>query len=107
MKDDKGKVIFLLLAGATAGIVTGLLLAPETGESARANLRRSASKWGDDLGKLFKGGSTADEPGHVNREAIVPEDKDAADALMQRMSASAPSTNPNDANFDSSANPNA
>jgi hypothetical protein len=26
MKDDKGKVIFSLIAGATAGIVAGLLL---------------------------------------------------------------------------------
>ena len=32
MKDEKGKVILSLLAGATAGIVAGLLLAPETGE---------------------------------------------------------------------------
>jgi hypothetical protein len=100
MKDDKGKVIFSLLAGATAGIVAGLLLAPETGDSARASLRSSASKLGDDLGKLVKGAlgkaTAGEEPGHLNREAIVPEDKDAADALLQRMSGSAPSTNPND-----------
>ena len=35
MKDDKGKVILSLLAGATAGIVAGLLLAPETGDETR------------------------------------------------------------------------
>ncbi len=45
-KDTAGKVIFSLLAGATAGIVAGLLLAPETGEEARHGLRESARKWG-------------------------------------------------------------
>ena len=54
MKDDKGKVIFSLIAGATAGIVAGLLLAPETGDETRASLRKSATKLGGDLSKLAK-----------------------------------------------------
>ena len=58
MKDDNGKVIFSLLAGATAGIVTGLLLAPETGDETRAGLKQSASKFGDDFNKLLKDGLT-------------------------------------------------
>ncbi|WP_426490651.1 YtxH domain-containing protein [Hymenobacter sp. 102] len=56
MQDTKGKVIFSLLAGATAGIVAGLLLAPETGEEARASLKKSAGRFGDDLSKLLKDG---------------------------------------------------
>lgn len=56
MQDTKGKVIFSLLAGATAGIVAGLLLAPETGEEARASLKKSASRFGGDLNKLLKDG---------------------------------------------------
>ncbi len=44
MSNDNGKVIVSLIAGATAGIVAGLLLAPETGESTRAGLRRSVAK---------------------------------------------------------------
>ena len=89
MKDDKGKVILSLLAGATAGIVAGLLLAPETGEETRSGLRRSATKWGDDLSKLVKDtlakaqGSPA---GHTNPDAAVSEDKQAADRLLQGMS---------------------
>ena len=54
MKDNNGKVILSLLAGATAGIVAGLLLAPETGDQTRSGLKKSASKWGGDLNKLFK-----------------------------------------------------
>lgn len=58
MEDTKGKVILSLLAGATAGIVAGLLLAPETGDEARASLKKSASRLGDDLGKLLKDGKS-------------------------------------------------
>jgi hypothetical protein len=56
MQDTKGKVILSLLAGATAGIVAGLLLAPETGDETRSGLKKSASKFGGDLNKLLKGG---------------------------------------------------
>jgi len=56
MQDTKGKVILSLLAGATAGLVAGLLLAPETGDETRASLKKSASKLTDDLSKLLKDG---------------------------------------------------
>ncbi|MCC3155262.1 YtxH domain-containing protein [Hymenobacter sp. BT770] len=91
MKDDKGKVILSLLAGATAGIVAGLLLAPETGDDARSNLRRSASKWGGDLGKLVKDTLAkvqGAQPGHTNPDAAVSEDKEAADRLLEGLGGS-------------------
>jgi gas vesicle protein len=92
MKDDKGKVIFSLIAGATAGIVAGLLLAPETGDDTRANLKRSASKWGDGLNKLVKDTLAkvqGHEPGHVNTNASLSEDKQAADRLLAGLDANA------------------
>ena len=99
MKDDKGKVIISLLAGATAGIVAGLLLAPETGDETRSGLRRSAAKWGGDLSKLFKdtlakaqGGASDYTSSHAssqtNPDASASEDKEAADRLLQGLSAS-------------------
>ena len=92
MKDDsKGKVILSLLAGATAGIVAGLLLAPETGDDARTNLRQSASQVGrrpeqklakEALAKAAE--QPADEAsGPTNPNAAVSEDKQAADRLLQ------------------------
>jgi gas vesicle protein len=88
MKDDKGKVIFSLLAGATAGVVAGLLLAPETGDQVRAGLRRSASKWSGDLSRLMKDtlAKVQGGAGHTNPDAAVSEDKDAADRLLQGLS---------------------
>ena len=90
MKDDKGKVILSLLAGATAGVVAGLLLAPETGDDTRSQLRRSAAKWGGDLSKLVKGAiakaqGPADAPDHTNPDAAVSEDKETADRLLQSL----------------------
>ncbi len=49
MKDNSGKIILALLAGASAGVVAGILMAPETGETTRDNLKKSASKLGSDL----------------------------------------------------------
>ena len=95
MKDDKGKVIFSLLAGATAGIVAGLLLAPETGDDTRSNLRRSASKWGGELSKLVKdtlAKAQGAAPDHTNPDAAVSEDKEAADRLLQGLSSGTVST---------------
>jgi gas vesicle protein len=104
MKDDNGKVIFSLIAGATAGIVAGLLLAPETGDETRASLRKSASKWGGDLSKLAKDALAkvkGEATGHTNPDAAVSEDKQAADRLLQGLSANAPETyNEEDPDYD-------
>ena len=54
MKDQNGKIILSLLAGASAGIIAGLLLAPETGEETRTTLKKSAAKFSDDLTKIFQ-----------------------------------------------------
>ncbi|AWM35005.1 YtxH domain-containing protein [Hymenobacter nivis] len=82
MNDDKGKVIFSLLVGATAGIVAGLLLAPETGDDARSQIRESATKWADDLKKRAQRalGQTPAVP------APGTGDQAAADALLRSMS---------------------
>lgn len=93
MPKDNGKVIVSLLAGATAGIVAGLLLAPETGEDARKGIRESAKNWwGSGLGKLaqdalakLQGTSPTTNP-----DAAVSEDKNAADALFDSMSTAEP-----------------
>jgi gas vesicle protein len=88
MQDTKGKVIFSLLAGATAGIVAGLLLAPETGDETRSGLKKSASKLSDDLSKLFKDGlsrvnALKGEAAPASEEQSA--DRSAANALMNTL----------------------
>ena len=87
MPKDNGKVIVSLLAGATAGIVTGLLLAPETGEDLRKSLREAAGKWGGSLGKLAQEAlSKLQNQPATNPDAAVSEDRTTADALFDSMS---------------------
>ncbi len=43
------KVLISLLAGAAAGTIAGLLLAPDSGKNSRTSLKNSATKIGDDL----------------------------------------------------------
>lgn len=85
MPKDNGKVIVSLLAGATAGIIAGLLLAPETGDDARKGIRESASKWGGSLGKLVQDARSKLQGPTTNADAAVSEDRDAADALFDSM----------------------
>lgn len=87
MPKDNGKVIVSLLAGATAGIVAGLLLAPETGEDARKGIHESASNWKGSLSKFVQNalGKLPGQP-TTNTDAAVSEDRTAADALFDSMS---------------------
>jgi hypothetical protein len=91
MPTDNGKVIVSLLAGATAGIVAGLLLAPETGEEAREGLRASARKlWNGGLGKQAQDALSKLKGNVPNPDAAVSEDKNAADALFNSMAEAEP-----------------
>lgn len=83
-KDTAGKVIFSLLAGATAGIVAGLLLAPETGEEARHGLRESARKWGKRAQEALGNLQDPPTPGPVGDHG-----RQAADAQLRAMRPSA------------------
>ncbi|NVO85074.1 YtxH domain-containing protein [Hymenobacter terrestris] len=88
MQDTKGKVILSLLAGATAGIVAGLLLAPETGDEARADIKESAGKLNKDLAKLLREGKarldslTGNAPANSEQQSA---DRTAADDLLSSM----------------------
>ncbi|KAA9327338.1 YtxH domain-containing protein [Adhaeribacter soli] len=54
MRDNSGKIILALLAGASAGVIAGLLMAPDSGTATRDTLKKSASKLGKDLEKKLQ-----------------------------------------------------
>ena len=56
MKDNSGKIMLALLAGASAGVIAGLLMAPDSGTATRDGLKKSASKLGKDLEKKLQEG---------------------------------------------------
>ena len=47
--ESNGKLIMALLAGAAAGVIVGLLLAPEKGSDTRTKLADSAKKLADTI----------------------------------------------------------
>jgi hypothetical protein len=54
MKDNSGKIMLALLAGASAGIVAGLLMAPDSGTVSRDNLKKYAGKLSKDMEKAVQ-----------------------------------------------------
>ena len=56
MKDNSGKVLLALLAGASAGVIAGLLMAPDTGEATRGSVKKWAGKLSKDLEKNLQAG---------------------------------------------------
>ncbi len=49
----KSKVILGLVGAAAAGVIVGLLLAPEKGTDLRRNLGKTTGDWADHLTDLF------------------------------------------------------
>ncbi|MDX5422820.1 MAG: YtxH domain-containing protein [Hymenobacteraceae bacterium] len=56
MKDNSGKVLLALLAGASAGVIAGLLMAPDTGEVTRSSVKKWANRMSKDLEKNLQDG---------------------------------------------------
>ena len=54
MNKDNGKILLASLAGLGAGVLAGLLLAPEDGRSSRENVRQSLTDAGDEINKTLK-----------------------------------------------------
>lgn len=65
-EDNSGKILLAALAGAGAGIIAGLLMAPDKGKATREKIGSAAtkysgqlgeqlSKYGEDLDSKFKG----------------------------------------------------
>lgn len=68
MKDNSGKVMLALLAGASAGVIAGLLMAPDTGEQTRTGIKKWANKLSKDLEKNLQTG--LDEIKNMSSEAM-------------------------------------
>ena len=49
-----GKLMMTLTAGFAAGVVTGILFAPEVGETTRENIKSKAAELGDELDKQYQ-----------------------------------------------------
>ena len=60
------KVILGILGAAAAGVVIGMLVAPDKGEETRKRLRKTAEDWADNMSHLWSRGKEATE--HAAKE---------------------------------------
>lgn len=55
------KIVLGILGAAAAGVVIGLLVAPEKGSDTRKKIKRTAGDWADSLTHLWSSGKEAAE----------------------------------------------
>ncbi|KAK6021526.1 hypothetical protein OSTOST_12802, partial [Ostertagia ostertagi] len=80
--DTKTKVLLGIVGAAAAGVVIGLLIAPEKGTETRKKIVKTAGGWVDSLGQLWTKGK--DMAGDVAQQA---KDKDTGKTIMQKKNA--------------------
>jgi gas vesicle protein len=59
--NTKSKVILGILGAAAAGVIVGMLIAPDKGKETRKKLRKTAEDWADSMGHLWSRGKEAAE----------------------------------------------
>ncbi|NEM98296.1 CsbD family protein [Pontibacter burrus] len=52
--DKNGKILLATLSGIGAGIVAGILLAPDNGQTTRDSVKRTLTKAGEDMERTMK-----------------------------------------------------
>jgi len=61
------KIVLGILGAAAAGVIVGLMIAPEKGEDFRRKIKDTASDWADNVSDLFNRGK--EELSKVKRSA--------------------------------------
>ena len=76
------KVVLGILGAAAAGVVLGMLIAPEKGSEMRARIKKSAGDWVDNLNNIFvKGKEELEELG----SAAMDKSRQARSAVEEKV----------------------
>jgi len=78
---SKSKILLGVLGAAAAGVVIGLLVAPEKGSNIRKKIKKTAGEWADNLTHLFVQGK--DEAGELVEK--VKQGKSAAEDKVNKI----------------------
>ncbi len=67
--NTKSKVLLGILGAAAAGVVIGMLVAPEKGNETRKRIKKTAEDWADSLSHLWTSGKQrAEEAGQEMKD---------------------------------------
>ena len=83
--NTKSKVVLGILGAAAAGVVIGLLIAPEKGSDMRKKLKKTASGWADNLSHLFVKGKEEAEDALDELKAKGRHAKSAAEEKVNKL----------------------
>ena len=75
----KSKVLIGILGAAAAGVVIGLLLAPEKGTDTRKKIKSTAGDWADSLTGLWQKGRDAAEDAYSDAKDKIKGAKSSAE----------------------------
>ncbi len=79
------KILLGVLGAAAAGVVIGLLVAPEKGSDMRKKIKKTANGWADNLSHLFVKGGEAIEEGIEEGKQKAKQMKSAAEEKASRL----------------------
>jgi len=83
--NTNSKVLLGILGAAAAGVVIGMLVAPDKGDETRKRLRKTAGEWADNLGHLWERGKHAAEEGTQEAKDKARYAKSAAEEKVNKM----------------------
>lgn len=81
----KNKVLLGILGAAAAGVVVGLLIAPEKGKDMRKKIKNTAGDWADSLSHLWSNGKQAAEEAYNDAKDKARSAKSAAEEKVNKL----------------------
>ncbi len=75
----KSKVLIGILGAAAAGVVIGLLLAPEKGKDMRKKIKNTAGDWADSVSGLWEKGRSAAEDAYGDAKSKMKHARNSAE----------------------------
>jgi len=75
----KSRVLIGILGAAAAGVIIGLLVAPEKGKDMRKKIRKTAGDWADNLTHLWQRGKSETADGINELKEKVKQARSAAE----------------------------
>lgn len=81
----KSKVLLGILGAAAAGVVIGLLIAPDKGKDTRKKIKKTAGEWAENLSHLWAKSKGAMEDLTEEAKSKVKQGKSAAEDKVNKM----------------------
>jgi gas vesicle protein len=83
--NTRNKVLLGIVGAAAAGVIIGLLIAPEKGKDTRKKIKKTAGEWADNLSHLWAKGKKAAEDLAEETKEKVRQGKSSAEEKVNKV----------------------